>query len=248
MEVELSTPTQCSSEEEDELHRSVKKFKESNGASSFLQPRKLVSYKDSLVGDIPGAYEQAFSCGRLGHKKESCYYQVKQVTTEKEVQSAPRTNETREEIQFDVNYGSWLVVTRKKLVSRMGRSNGQTKSNQTSQFKAKGNLDLSQEHYLEETGKDLDKSHHSDSADSSSEATHTTTTQIQQKDLEMVNDCMVKDWKEASGSGSQQEESGGDSKRGYSTNSNGTDRDSGLVQGRAGASMKATIPHNSNKH
>ena len=60
MEVEHSTPSQSSSEEEDELHRSVKKFKESNGASSFLQPRKLVSYKDSLVGDIPEAYEQAF--------------------------------------------------------------------------------------------------------------------------------------------------------------------------------------------
>ena len=60
MEVEFSTPAQRISEEEDELHRSVKKFKESNGARGFLPPRKLVSYKDSLVGDIPGAYEQAF--------------------------------------------------------------------------------------------------------------------------------------------------------------------------------------------
>jgi len=42
------------------LHCSVKKFKESNGARSFLQPRNLVSYKDSLVGDIPRANEQAF--------------------------------------------------------------------------------------------------------------------------------------------------------------------------------------------
>nr|POE70182.1 hypothetical protein CFP56_61084 [Quercus suber] len=60
MDVEFSMPTQRSSEEEDELHRNVKKFKESNGARSFTQPRKLVSYKDSLVGDIPRAYEQAF--------------------------------------------------------------------------------------------------------------------------------------------------------------------------------------------
>ncbi|XP_030936258.1 uncharacterized protein LOC115961412 [Quercus lobata] len=60
MEVEFSAPAQCSSEEEDEYQRSVKKFKESNGARSFLPPRKPVSYKDSLVGDIPGAYEQAF--------------------------------------------------------------------------------------------------------------------------------------------------------------------------------------------
>ncbi|XP_030934168.1 uncharacterized protein LOC115959762 [Quercus lobata] len=60
MEVEFSAPAQRSSEEEDEFQRSVKKFKESNGARSFLPPRKPVSYKDSLVGDIPGAYEQAF--------------------------------------------------------------------------------------------------------------------------------------------------------------------------------------------
>ena len=60
MDVEFSAPTQCSSEEEDEFQRSVKKFKENNGAQSCLQPRKLVSYKDSLVGDILRAYEQAF--------------------------------------------------------------------------------------------------------------------------------------------------------------------------------------------
>ena len=60
MEVEFSTLAQRTSEEEDELLRSVKTFKESIGARSFLPPRKLVSYKDSLVGDIPGAYEQAF--------------------------------------------------------------------------------------------------------------------------------------------------------------------------------------------
>ena len=36
MDIELSTPTQQSSEEEDELHRSVKKFKESNGVRSFM--------------------------------------------------------------------------------------------------------------------------------------------------------------------------------------------------------------------
>ena len=60
MEVEPSAPAQRTSEEEDELLHSVKKFKESNGARSFLPPRKLVSYKDSLVGDILRAYEQAF--------------------------------------------------------------------------------------------------------------------------------------------------------------------------------------------
>ena len=64
MEIEYSTLTQHSSKEEDELHRSVKKFKESNGARSFLQPRSLVSYKDCLVGDILGAFEKAFKFDR----------------------------------------------------------------------------------------------------------------------------------------------------------------------------------------
>ena len=72
-------------------------------------------------------------------------------------------------------------------------------------------MDLSHEHYLEETGKDLEKSHHSDSADSISKTTRITAGQNPQKDLEMGTDCMVEDWKEASGSGFQQEtrQSGG---------------------------------------
>ena len=57
-------PTRRSSEEEDELQRSVKKFKDSNSARSFTQPRTIVSYRDTLLGDIPGAYEQAFSFER----------------------------------------------------------------------------------------------------------------------------------------------------------------------------------------
>ena len=60
MEVEFCASAQHTTEEEDEFQRSVKKFKKSNGARSFLPPRKLVSYKDSLVGDIPRAYEQTF--------------------------------------------------------------------------------------------------------------------------------------------------------------------------------------------
>ena len=60
MEVEFSASAQRRTEEEDEFQRSVKKFRESNGARSFLPPRKLVSYKDSLVDDIPKAYEQPF--------------------------------------------------------------------------------------------------------------------------------------------------------------------------------------------
>lgn len=60
MEAEYCHEPPRSSEEEDELGRNVKKFKESNGAKHFTLPRTLVSYKDSLVEDIPRAYEQAF--------------------------------------------------------------------------------------------------------------------------------------------------------------------------------------------
>ena len=60
MEVEYYSEPPRSSEEEDELGRSVKKFKESLGARNFSQPKVSVSYKDSLVREILGAYEQAF--------------------------------------------------------------------------------------------------------------------------------------------------------------------------------------------
>ena len=60
MEAKFYNEPPRSSEEEDELGRSVKKFKESKGARQFVPPQVPVSYKDSLVGDILGAYEQAF--------------------------------------------------------------------------------------------------------------------------------------------------------------------------------------------
>ena len=64
MEAEY-TLTQHSSEEEDELRCSVKKFKDSCGSRSFSQLRLPVSYKDTLVGDIPGAYQQAFQVDKI---------------------------------------------------------------------------------------------------------------------------------------------------------------------------------------
>ena len=57
MEVELSSETQCSKEEEDEIGRRSKKFKDSSGDKPFSPPQGMVSYRDSLIGDILGAYE-----------------------------------------------------------------------------------------------------------------------------------------------------------------------------------------------
>nr|POE77164.1 uncharacterized protein CFP56_64448 [Quercus suber] len=60
MEPEFQNAHQRTREEEEELDRSVKKFKDSSGDRPLVQPRSQVSYKDSLIGDIPGAYAQAF--------------------------------------------------------------------------------------------------------------------------------------------------------------------------------------------
>ena len=57
MEAEYCNEPPRSSEEEDELGRSVKKFKESDGGKQDTPLRNTISYKDSLIGDIPGAYQ-----------------------------------------------------------------------------------------------------------------------------------------------------------------------------------------------
>ena len=56
MEPEFTQGNQQSREEEVKLARSVKKFKDSSGAKPFSQPRHQVSYRDTLIGDIPGAF------------------------------------------------------------------------------------------------------------------------------------------------------------------------------------------------
>jgi len=70
MESEFQQPTQCSTEEEAELFRSVKKFKDNSIEKPFVPPHKQVSYKHSLIGDIPGAYAQAFSFDRMEDPEE----------------------------------------------------------------------------------------------------------------------------------------------------------------------------------
>ena len=56
MEAKYCNEPPRSSEEEDELGRSVKKFKENGGGKQDTPLRKNISYKDSLIGDIPRAY------------------------------------------------------------------------------------------------------------------------------------------------------------------------------------------------
>ncbi|XP_023887142.1 uncharacterized protein LOC111999250 [Quercus suber] len=61
MEPEFQHATLRSREEEEELDRSTKKFKDNSGDNPLTQTRGQVSYKDSLIGDLPGANTQAFS-------------------------------------------------------------------------------------------------------------------------------------------------------------------------------------------
>ena len=70
MEAEYCNEPPRSSEEEDELGRSVKKFKESGGGKQDTPLRKNISYKDSLIGDIPGAYQQAFKLDNVWDDEE----------------------------------------------------------------------------------------------------------------------------------------------------------------------------------
>ena len=77
MEAEFSNEPPRSSEEEDELGHSVKKFKESNGVRQFVHPRIPVNYKNSLVGDIPGAYEQAFTYDKVWDDDEDFNTDIK---------------------------------------------------------------------------------------------------------------------------------------------------------------------------
>ena len=70
MEAEYCNEPPRSSEEEDELGHSVKKFKESGGGKQDTPLRKNINYKDSLIGDIPGAYQQAFKLDNVWDDEE----------------------------------------------------------------------------------------------------------------------------------------------------------------------------------
>nr|POE66041.1 hypothetical protein CFP56_28406 [Quercus suber] len=82
MEAEFCHEPLRSSKEENELGLSVKKFKESSVARQFTPPQTLVSYKDSLVGDIPRAYEQTFNLDNVWDDGEESDTEVKPLVEE----------------------------------------------------------------------------------------------------------------------------------------------------------------------
>ena len=56
---------------------SVKKFKDYTRDKPFIPPRKQVSYKDSLIGNILGAYAQAFSFDKIEENEEESNLELK---------------------------------------------------------------------------------------------------------------------------------------------------------------------------
>ena len=64
-----------------------------------------------------------FSCGRIGHKLESCPYTIREHPNEQNVehntrptdtQNAQRVDGTREVGKMQEDYGEWMVVSRRK--------------------------------------------------------------------------------------------------------------------------------------
>ena len=86
-----------------------------------------------------GISSLCFCCGRLRHKKENCWYQVKEKekngrTEEKSPNKSQEedksddsvaeksTNQVSEEDKSDPNFGPWMLVSRKRSLVKNGRS------------------------------------------------------------------------------------------------------------------------------
>lgn len=85
-----------------------------------------------------GVSTLCFSCGRLGHKRDSCLYYIKPVVREEVVVNENISTKQKETNQLDSNYGPWMVVTRKNNFNRPGRPRGPNNSNQGNLLKLKG--------------------------------------------------------------------------------------------------------------
>ena len=85
-----------------------------------------------------GILSLCFCCGRLGHKQENCWYQIKEKDrsdsdTEKSLNQA-----SEEEKQLDPNFGPWMLVTRKKNSVRNGRSGSLLRNEHKGEVNQKG--------------------------------------------------------------------------------------------------------------
>lgn len=67
-----------------------------------------------------------FCCGRIGHEKENYYYQIlpKVAETVKEDNTPTSPKLSQVEDTSESNYGSWMIVTRRRDLVRNGRTCG----------------------------------------------------------------------------------------------------------------------------
>ena len=92
-----------------------------------------------------GISSLCFCCGRIGHKKESCSYQIlpKVAETVKEDNTPAPSNERKAEGTSESNYGSWMIVTRHKNPVRNGWGRWPNQPTHQGERVTKGNLVIS---------------------------------------------------------------------------------------------------------
>ena len=61
-----------------------------------------------------GLSTSCFCCGRIGHKQESYCYHVQPKKKNEEAEPDPVQLGKKVEQQLDLNFGEWMLVTRKK--------------------------------------------------------------------------------------------------------------------------------------
>ena len=91
-----------------------------------------------------GISSLCFCCGRLGHKQENCYYQIKQQerrsSSPLESPEQEKVEEKVEEKASDQNYRPWMLVTRKKNLVRNGQAKSDFKDSQDNEVSTKGKM------------------------------------------------------------------------------------------------------------
>ncbi|KAK7813679.1 hypothetical protein CFP56_026076 [Quercus suber] len=81
---------------------------------------KIGSLKQRVM--YKGISSLCFCCGRIGHKKDNCSYQVlPKVAETVRVDNTPTpSNERKAEDTSESNYGSWMIITKRKNSVRNG--------------------------------------------------------------------------------------------------------------------------------
>lgn len=85
-----------------------------------------------------GISSLCFCYGRLGHKQETCSYQVKPSEKASEVDQSSQVSGCSEAQQKETNFGEWMLMTRKKHTIKSAQSRGANATNQPLIASSKG--------------------------------------------------------------------------------------------------------------